>query len=263
MAFVDLVSKEATNAGGRVTIVNRALTPLIVPGERAVEADHATQLLLVSEYPSKGAGEQALANGKNTHKVRTFEATPVGGIGSLIGRTLPSILGLFSNVNDLGENDAQQLASLIEASHILKGAPETGLYDDHWASLVEQSRSEPIWMLNFLEYKEQADHGEASDYNDVITDQQAYQQYSSGMIGSLAAVGGKVGWSGYMAKQIGGEDDGHWHEIIFAVYRSTVAMMTMLAMDGYRAAHHHRIAGLARTRLLATQPIENGAIVNQ
>ena len=44
MAFVDLVSKEATKAGGRVTIVNRALTPLIVPGERAVEADHATQL---------------------------------------------------------------------------------------------------------------------------------------------------------------------------------------------------------------------------
>jgi len=159
MAFVDLVSKEATNAGGRVTIVNRALTPLIVPGERAAEADHATQLLLVSEYPSKGAGEQALANRKNTHNVRTFEATPVGGIGSLIGRTLPSTLGLFSNVNDLGENDSQQLASLIEASHILKGAPETGLYDDHWASLVEQSRSEPIWMLNFLEYKEQADYG--------------------------------------------------------------------------------------------------------
>ena len=90
----------------------------------------------MSEYPSKGAGEQALANRKYTHKVRTFEATPVGGIGSLIGRTLPSTVGLFSNVNDLGENDAQQLASLIEASHILKGAPETGLYDDHWASLV-------------------------------------------------------------------------------------------------------------------------------
>ena len=83
------------------------------------------------------------------------------------------------------------------------------------------------------------------------------------MIGSLAALGGKVGWSGYMPKQIGGEDDGHWHEIIFTVYRSAVAMMTMLAMDGYRAAHHHRIAGLARTRLLAAQPIEKGAIVNQ
>ena len=80
------------------------------------------------------------------------------------------------------------------------------------------------------------------------------------MIGSLAAVGGKVGWSGYNAKQIRGEDDGHWHEIIFAVYPSNVAMMTI---DGYQAAHHHRIAGLARTRLLATQPIEKVAIVNQ
>ena len=59
MAFVDLVSKEATKAGGHVAIVNRALIPLIVPGERA---DHATQLLLVTEYPSKAAAEQALAN---------------------------------------------------------------------------------------------------------------------------------------------------------------------------------------------------------
>jgi hypothetical protein len=32
-------------------------------------------------------------------------------------------------------------------------------------------------------------------------------------------------------------------------------MMTMLALPKYRAAHVHRAAGLARTRLLATQPI--------
>jgi hypothetical protein len=52
-----------------------------------------------------------------------------------------------------------------------------------------------------------------------------------------------------------GTDDGKWHQVAIAVYPSPAAMMTMLALPKYRAAHVHRAAGLARTRLLATQPI--------
>jgi uncharacterized protein (DUF1330 family) len=76
------------------------------------------------------------------------------------------------------------------------------------------------------------------------------------MIGTLGAVGGRVGWSSRSIGQIEGTDDGKWHQIVIAVYPSPAAMMTMLAQPKYRAAHVHREAGLARTRLLATQPIE-------
>ena len=74
------------------------------------------------------------------------------------------------------------------------------------------------------------------------------------MISCLAAVGGRVGWSGYVLGQLSGRDDGHWHQVAIAVYPSPAAMMTMLSLPKYRAAHVHRAAALSRTRLLATQP---------
>ena len=74
----------------------------------------------------------------------------------------------------------------------------------------------------------------------------------------LAAVGARVGWSGRVAGQVAGPDEGPWHQIAIAVYPSPAAMMTMLSMPRYRAAHVHRDAALASTRLLATQPIEGG-----
>ncbi|MAV55178.1 MAG: DUF1330 domain-containing protein, partial [Phycisphaerae bacterium] len=47
-----------------------------------------------------------------------------------------------------------------------------------------------------------------------------------------------------------------WDQVAIAVYPSPAAMMTMLALPRYRAAHIHRAAALKRTRLLATQPLE-------
>ena len=48
---------------------------------------------------------------------------------------------------------------------------------------------------------------------------------------------------------------GAWHQLAIAVYPAPAAMLTMLAMPKYRAAHVHREAALARTRLLATRPL--------
>jgi hypothetical protein len=113
-------------------------------------------------------------------------------------------------------------------------------------------------MLNFLEFAETAVY--TQDAQEVapstkISGAAAYQLYGRGMIGSLGAVGGRVGWSSRSIGPLPGTDDGNWHQIVIAVYPSAAAMMTMLALPKYRAAHVHRAAGLARTRLLATQPI--------
>ncbi len=44
-------------------------------------------------------------------------------------------------------------------------------------------------------------------------------------------------------------------DIAIAFYPSAAAMLAMLGDSAYKAAHVHRVAGLARTRLLATQPL--------
>ena len=114
-------------------------------------------------------------------------------------------------------------------------------------------------MLNFLEFRDAGDYegvAHALRPETPITGAEAYGRYGAGMIGSLATVGGRVAWSGRSVVQQTGPGEGDWDQIEVAVYPSTMAIMTMLALEDYRAAHPHRVAGLARTRLLATQPVD-------
>jgi len=270
-AFATKVTQLAEETGGHRVLANEAIVPMIVPDERASEPDHATGLLVVSQYPTPQAGRIALAKRKewgpefSTDPIRTYTARPAAGVESLVERTLPSALGLLrrtptSNIEGTHIEHAQQLESLIDAAHILGDNPESGIYEARWTELVERARDRPIWMLNFLEFTETAVYGE--DAQDIppsapVSGARAYQRYGRGMIGSLGAVGGRVGWSSRGVGSLPGTDDGKWHQIVIAVYPSPVAMMTMLALPKYRAAHVHREAGLARTRLLATQPMED------
>ena len=259
-AFVTLVTQLTEEVGGRRVLANEAIVPMIVPDERASKSDHATRLLVVTWYPTTQACQIALAKRKEwgselfTESIRSYAARLVGRIESLFGRTLPYSLGLLGRKPVPKIDDAQKLESLIDDALILGEQPD----EARWTELVERAGDRPIWMLNFLEFAETAVYGD--DALDVapsapISGARAYERYGRGMIGSLAAVGGRVGWSGYSIGPLPGTDDGQWHQVAIAVYPSPAAMMTMLALPKYRAAHVHRAAGLARTRLLATQPI--------
>ncbi len=259
-AFVTQVTQLAEEVGGRRVLANEVIVPMIVSDERASKSDHATRLLVVTQYPTTQAGQIALAKRKEwgpelfTESIRTYATRPVGRIESLFGRTLPYSLGLLGRKPVPKSDDARRLESLIEAAHILGEQPD----EARWTELAERAGDRPIWMLNFLEFAETAVY--ADDAQDVaplpkISGASAYERYGRGMIGSLAAVGGRVGWSGHSIGPLPGTDDGKWHQVAIAVYPSLAAMMTMLALPKYRAAHVHRAAGLARTRLLATQPI--------
>lgn len=263
-AFVTRVTQLTEEVGGRRVLANEVIVPMIVSDERASKSDQATRLLVVTQYPTTQAGQIALAKRKEsgpelfTESIRTYAARPWGRIQSLFARTLTSSLGLLGRKPVPKIDDAQKLESLIDAAHILGEQPEIGIYEARWTELAERAGDRPIWMLNFLEFAETAVYGD--DAQDVapstpISGARAYQRYGRGMIGSLAAVGGRIGWSGHSIGQLPGTDDGKWHQVAIAVYPSPAAMMTMLALPKYRAAHVHRAAGLARTRLLATQPI--------
>ena len=261
-AFVTKVTQLAEEIGGHRVLANEAIVPMIVPDERASKPDHATGLLVVTQYPTPQAGRIALAKRKewgpelSTDRIRTYTARPSGGIESLVGRTLPSALGLLGRTPIPKIDDEQKLESLIDGALILGEQPD----EARWARLAERAGDRPIWMLNFLEFAETAVYAEdAQDAAPLtkISGAAAYQLYGRGMIGTLGAVGGRVGWSSRSIGALPGTDDGNWHQVAIAVYPSPAAMMTMLAQPKYRAAHVHREAGLARTRLLATQPMDD------
>ena len=260
-AFVTKVTQLAEESGGQRVLANEAIVPMIVPDERASKPDHATGLLVVTQYPTPQAGRSALAKREewgpelDTDPIRTYTARPVAGIESLVERALPSALGLLGRKPVPKIDGAQKLRALIDAALILGEQPD----ETRWAELAKRAGDRPIWMLNFLEFAETAVY--TQDAQDVapltkISGAAAYQLYGRGMIGTLGAVGGRIGWSSRSIGALPGTDDGNWHQVAIAVYPSQAAMMTMLSQPKYRAAHVHRAAALARTRLLATQPIE-------
>jgi hypothetical protein len=259
-AFVAGAAQAAEGAGGSLLLANQAVAPMIIPDQPAGAAEHAIRLLVATRYPTAHASELALEKRKESgaefsgEQVRTFAARPVARVESWFGRTLPYTLGLLRREPVPNINGVQQREALIQGALILGEQPDAS----RWKGLIERTGDEPIWMLNFLEFAETAiyaDTVEAAAPTAPISGARAYRRYGSGMIGSLAAVGGRVGWSGHVLRQVSGRDDGPWHQIAIAVYPSAAAMMAMLSLPKYRAAHVHRAAALARTRLLATQPI--------
>ncbi|MBC8188714.1 MAG: DUF1330 domain-containing protein, partial [Proteobacteria bacterium] len=85
--------------------------------------------------------------------------------------------------------------------------------------------------------------------------ERAYARYGQGLLRPLTRVGGHIAWTARSVGLLPDTDDDDWDQIAIAVYPSPAAMLTMLGDPDYKAAHVHRVAGLARTRLLATQPL--------
>ncbi|MFL2936207.1 MAG: hypothetical protein ACJZ7Z_05690 [Myxococcota bacterium] len=259
-SFVALTRQCAEEQGGRVVLANKAVAPMILPDEGARKAEEALRLLVVSQYPSGSSAESAWSQREkgqapDAGSARTFAVRPVGGVESLFGRTLSSTLGRWRR------EPIPRIDGSVSRSEVIEGALVLGEQPDRerWLNLCERAGDRPIWMLNFLEFEKEAVYREQSRASAPVepaSGAKAYRRYGKAMIRSLAAVGGRVGWSGYAVRQCAGKSDGHWDQVAIAVYPSPAAMMTMLALPRYRAAHIHRAAALKRTRLLATQPLE-------
>jgi uncharacterized protein (DUF1330 family) len=256
-SFVTQTTHLAEDIGGQLVLAHKMLPPVVIPDQRAADADRATNLLVITEYPTREAGESALAaraNWAQQYACRTYATKPMHLIQLRFIAAIFSVMEQFSRVKVAAEDDQQQIESLIETSHIVQGA---GIYEADWISQLKLSYGQPIWMLNFLEYAEEAnyrDHPEATP-GKPISGAAAYEKYGNGIGASLAGVGGRIGWRSTALDPLPGTDDGQWNEISIATYPSMQALMTMYAQSAYRAAHVHRLAGLARTRLVATQPI--------
>lgn len=266
-AFVTLVTQLATEVGGRRVIANEALVPMTIPDQNSTKPDSATRLLVVTEYPTTQACLIALANRKEwgpelfTETIRTYATRPWSRVQAAMVRTIMKTLSFVGRANvprtDVIDG-AEILESLVRASAIHDELPDIGVEDPRWSELVLRAGDRPIWMLNFLSFRTTAiypDREAGVPRGSAISGERAYARYGQGLVRPLTRVGGHIAWTSRSVGLLPDTNDGDWDQIAIAFYPSAAAMLTMLGDPAYKAAHVHRVAGLARTRLLAMQPL--------
>ena len=266
-AFVTLVTQLATEVGGRRVIANETLVPMTIPDENSTKPDNATRLLVVTEYPTTQACLIALAKRKErgperfTETIRTYAARPWSGVQAAVIRTIMKTLSFVghASVPRIDRVDgAEILEKLVRASAIHDELPDIGIEGARWSELALRAGDRPIWMLNFLSFRTTAVYpGREADVpgDSATSGERAYARYGQGLLRPLTRVGGHIAWTSRSVGLLPDTHEGDWDQIAIAVYPSPAAMLTMLGDPAYKAAHVHRVAGLLRTRLLATQPL--------
>jgi hypothetical protein len=265
--FVALASRCATEVGGRRVFANETLLPMTIPDPESTQADEATRLLVVSEYPTTDACRTVLSKRKESTSeapggaIRTYAARPWSKVQAKVIQTIMKGRGLFgrTSVPRLdGDDGAEVLESLVRGSAIHAELPEIGIEDARWSELALRAADRPIWMLNFLGFRPTAiypDHEAEASRSPSISGARAYERYGQGMFRPITRVGGYVAWTARPVEVLPDTHDAGWDQIAMAYYPSMAAMLTMLGDPDYQAAHVHREAGLERTRLVATQPL--------
>lgn len=102
---------------------------------------------------------------------------------------------------------------------------------------------QPICMVNLLKFKDKATYADGSEPE--LSGREAYARYAAGVQACLAAVGGKVCFSGAVTGLLLGEVEELWDMVAIAEYPSRKAMMAMVQSPEYQAITEHREAGLA------------------
>ena len=116
---------------------------------------------------------------------------------------------------------------------------------------------EPIHMVNFLKYRDQAEYPAGHEHADKgWTGRQAYEQYGQAIAVPFTKVGAKVIWrGGFQATTIGPAGE-TWDDFLIVQYPSAQAFMAMISDPEYQAGAVNRTAALADSRLYRTKPGE-------
>lgn len=121
---------------------------------------------------------------------------------------------------------------------------------DYETFLAHPDPQRPIVMVNWLRFRERAQYapGESED-DEAISGKAAYYRYGKIAFLTLHSLGARALFvSRYQQMLIGnGGDPGTdlWHEFAMVEYPGRAGFKRMTALRRYRAALHHRTAGLA------------------
>jgi hypothetical protein len=105
----------------------------------------------------------------------------------------------------------------------------------------------PLTMINLIKFKERSDDGDGSG-------QDAYARYSRGIVAKLKEVEGIVEWAGESkGVAFGPAEWGDWDFIAKVSYPTKEHFLTLLTSSEFEAANHHRLNGVERHVIIATE----------
>ena len=118
-------------------------------------------------------------------------------------------------------------------------------------ALLQGPADQPVVMLNLLRFKERA-----TEPDEGLTGQEAYQRYADEMIDFVESKGGRVIWSGRVDSQVIGDGAAGFHMAALMEYPSRKAFVEIATSPHVAGIGVHRSAGLEGQWLLATTTSE-------
>lgn len=107
----------------------------------------------------------------------------------------------------------------------------------------------PVFMVNYMKYKEVADYGADSD--DTVSGREADDRYAP--VDVLAKIGAQVVFHGDVVDQRGNPDT-RWDRIGVVCYATRKSFVEMERRDDFKEKHVHKAAGMDRTFVIGCQP---------
>ncbi len=115
--------------------------------------------------------------------------------------------------------------------------------EEQMKGFLEPDDGKPIYMLNLLKYKDNAEYHDGRETN--LSGREAYHLYVEGVKKCLAKVGGEMTFSSTVRRLSIGSVDELWDEVAIAMYPNRTAMMQMMQLPEMAEIGLHRKAGLA------------------
>ncbi|MGP0110213.1 MAG: hypothetical protein ACLPR9_15370 [Acidimicrobiales bacterium] len=107
----------------------------------------------------------------------------------------------------------------------------------------------PIWMVNFMRYKERADYGEGEDSG--ISGREADDRYAPTEV--LADIGADVAYFGDSVGPDGGPDP-EWHRMGIVHYPTRRSFIDMQSRQDFQEKRVHKDAGMDFTIIMCSLP---------
>jgi uncharacterized protein (DUF1330 family) len=119
------------------------------------------------------------------------------------------------------------------------------------------TKTGPIRMINPLEFREEADYGDATDpaEDGTSTGAEAYARYGEVAMAEVQNVGGSQFYAGIADMTVIGPESESWDLVAIVEYPNRTAFLEMISKPSYQACVFHRTAGLADTRIIMTTPL--------
>jgi uncharacterized protein (DUF1330 family) len=121
---------------------------------------------------------------------------------------------------------------------------------DQIVAMFQSPEDGAFVMLNLLKFKPKATYESGED----ISGREAYGRYGVAVQKLVEKLGGRILYSGNIARLMVGEAEELWDAVALVEYPSRAQFAAMVGSPEYHAIEHHRLAGLAGQLNIETKP---------